>query len=164
MLLTMPGGENMPFEMMWNLTIRRSAAVPLFIGVAALAACAQTGLELKRMDASEIEYGDDPQATVRRALVGDRDESGMYAYRVRFPVGTRVAPHYHPENRIVTVIEGSIDMGYGETFDESSMQTLRAGSVWSEPGNQPHYVWVKDEPVVIQIIGYGPTETIQVEQ
>ena len=39
-----------------------------------------------------------------------------------------------------------------------AMQTLAAGSVWSEPGNQPHYVWVKDEPVVIQIIGYGPTE------
>ena len=77
-------------------------------------ACAPASLELRRTPDSEIEYGDDPNVTVRRALVGDRNAPGMYAYRVRFPVGTRVAPHYHPENRIVTVIEGSIDMGYGE--------------------------------------------------
>lgn len=116
------------------------------------------------MPNSMIDYGSDTAATVRRSLVGDRNEPGMYAYRVRFPEGTRVQPHYHPEERIVTVVEGSINMGYGEVFDESSMQTLEAGSVWSEPGNQPHYVWVKDGAVVIQVIGYGPTATIQVEQ
>ena len=53
-------------------------------------------------------------------------------------------------------------MGYGETFDEASMQALEAGSLWTEPGEQPHYVWAKNGPVVIQIIGYGPTATTQV--
>ena len=142
----------------------RLSKCALMIGAAILTACTPAGMEVSRVPLSEIDYGDDPTVTVRRALVGDRNERGMYAYRVRFPQGTRVQPHYHPENRIVTVIEGSIDMGYGETFDESAMQTLEAGSVWSEPGNQPHYVWVRHEAVVIQIIGYGPTATIQVEQ
>ena len=42
------------------------------------------------------------------------------------------------------------------------MVALEAGSLWTEPGDQPHYVWAKSGPVVIQIIGYGPTATTQV--
>lgn len=139
----------------------RSVVVLLLAAVIGVA-LAQDRLQLLRLSASDIDWGDDTQEIVRRFLVGDRTKAEMYAYRVRFPEGTRIDPHYHPENRIVTVIEGTLHMGYGEQFDEASMAPLEAGSLWTEPGGQPHYVWAKSGPVVIQIIGYGPTATTQV--
>ena len=143
--------------------IRRSIALLLLVGTAAAtSSLAQDKIELLRLPASAIDWGEDSEATVRRFLVGDRTQPEMYAYRVRFPEGTRIEPHFHPENRIFTVIEGTLHIRYGETFDEAAMLALEAGSLWTEPARQPHYVWARNGPVVIQIIGYGPTATTQV--
>jgi quercetin dioxygenase-like cupin family protein len=121
-------------------------------------------IELLQLSPDEIDWGDESGELVRRSLVGDPAKAGMYAYRVRFPAGTRIDPHYHPDNRIVTVIEGTLHMGYGVNFDEEAMRPLEAGSLWTEPGGQAHYVWAKDGAVVIQIIGYGPTATTQIDE
>ncbi len=86
----------------------------------------------------------------------------MYAYRVRFPEGFRNEPHFHPDDRVVTVISGTLHVGFGDRIDESSMRPLSAGSLWTEPGNEPHYVWARQGEVIIQIIGYGPSATTQV--
>jgi quercetin dioxygenase-like cupin family protein len=88
----------------------------------------------------------------------------MYAYRVRFPSGFRNQPHFHPDDRIVTVISGTLHMGYGEQFDERKMKALPAGSIWTEPASEPHFVWAKDGEVVIQVIGgNGPSATVSVQ-
>ena len=52
-------------------------------------------------------------------LVGDEQKPGMYVYRVRFPANFKVQPHFHPDERVVTVMSGTLYMGYGEQFDES---------------------------------------------
>jgi hypothetical protein len=54
-------------------------------------------------------------------------------------------------------------MGFGERFDETTMKVLPAGSIWTEPAKQPHYVWAKDGEVVIQVIGNGPTATTPIQ-
>ncbi len=54
-------------------------------------------------------------------------------------------------------------MGYGEQMDDGAMKALPAGSIFTEPAKQPHYVWAKDGEVVIQVIGNGPSATIQVQ-
>jgi quercetin dioxygenase-like cupin family protein len=91
-------------------------------------------------------------------LVGDDHKPGMYKYRLRFPANHKVQPHFHPDERIATVISGTLYMGYGEQFDESAMKALPAGSVWTEPPRQPHFVWAKDGEVVIQVVGSnGPS-------
>ena len=80
-------------------------------------------------------------------------------YRVRFPatLNYRRLPHFHPDDKIVTVLVGTIYVGYGEQFDEGGMKALGPGSIWTEPMKQPHYVWAKDGEVVIQVVGFGPT-------
>lgn len=56
-------------------------------------------------------------------------------------------------------------MGYGDKFDETAMEALPAGSVWTEPVNAPHYVWAKVGEVVIQIMGAnGPSGVTQIEE
>ena len=44
------------------------------------------------------------------------------------------------------------------------MKALPAGSIFTEPARQPHFVWAKDGEVVIQVIGNGPSATTQIEQ
>lgn len=82
--------------------------------------------------------------------------------RSKFPPGLRVEPHFHPDERIVTVLAGTVYVGYGEQFDESKMKALPAGSVWTEPANQPHFTWAKDGEALIQVVGNGPSGVIPV--
>lgn len=124
---------------------------------------AQSGdLEPRRLAPDELEWTVGGNGVGRAVIAGDSTLPGMYAYRVRFPEGLRIEPHYHPDDRIVTVISGTLHMGYGARFDESTMKALPEGSLWTEPGDQPHFVWARDGEVVIQVIGNGPSATTQV--
>ena len=68
-------------------------------------------------------------------------------------------PPRRADERVVTILSGTLLVGYGERFDESTMKALPAGSVFTEPAKQPHFVWAKDSEVVIQVVGQGPSAT-----
>jgi hypothetical protein len=38
------------------------------------------------------------------------------------------SPHWHPNRENVTVISGSLEVGMGDTFDQSKLMTFGAGS------------------------------------
>ncbi|MEE9910106.1 MAG: cupin domain-containing protein [Deltaproteobacteria bacterium] len=90
-------------------------------------------------------------------IIGNPGNAGMYVVRSKYAAGLRIQPHFHPDDRIVTVLSGTIYLGYGKTFEEKKMKALPPGSIWTEPANQPHYSWAKDGEVLIQIIGRGPS-------
>ena len=81
---------------------------------------------------------------------------------MKFPANFRNTPHFHPDDRVVTVMSGTLYVGYGEQFAESQLKALPAGSIWTEPAKQPHFVWAKDGEVVIQVSGVGPSGVTQV--
>jgi quercetin dioxygenase-like cupin family protein len=62
-------------------------------------------------------------------LVGHPTEPGPYVVRVKVPVGTKLMPHKHPEDRIYTVMSGVFYIGLGETFDGDKMKEYPPGSV-----------------------------------
>jgi quercetin dioxygenase-like cupin family protein len=68
-------------------------------------------------------------------------------------------PHFHPDSRMVTVISGTLWIGYGTTFDQSRMKQLSPGGFFTEPAGQPHFAWAKDGDVVVQATGFGPSKT-----
>jgi quercetin dioxygenase-like cupin family protein len=138
-------------------------AAPLLAVALASAGYSQQTLESLRLAPTDFDWPADAASTARIDIAGDRNEHGLYAYRVRFPAGFRNSPHFHPDDRIVTVIAGTLHVGFGNRFDESAMRALAAGSLWTEPGDRPHFVWAKDGEVVIQVIGYGPSGTTQVD-
>jgi quercetin dioxygenase-like cupin family protein len=112
----------------------------------------------------EIVMNRTPTGGFRAILVGDDQKPGMYAYRTNIPADTKIQPHFHPDDKIVTVISGTLLMGYGARFDETMMKALPPGSVWTEPAGQPHYVWARDGDVLIQVVGAnGPTGTTRIE-
>jgi quercetin dioxygenase-like cupin family protein len=146
------------------LRVRALTTALVVVLLTATTGWSQEKLPLLRLPAAEIDWNDDAGAVLRRTIAGDQTKPGLYAYRVRFPEGFRNTPHFHPDDRIVTVIEGTLHVGFGKTFDERAMRALDAGSLWTEPGGEPHFVWAKDGQVVIQIIGFGPSATTQVDE
>ncbi len=90
-------------------------------------------------------------------VVGAADKAGLYQQRVRMPAGAKIQPHTHPDERISVVLEGTIYVGFGETFDESNVVAIPTGAVYVAPAGVPHYVWAKDGPALYQEGGMGPT-------
>ena len=89
-------------------------------------------------------------------LIGDPGKPGPYTLRLKFPKGFRVAPHTHPDSREVTVLSGVFATGYGESFDNTKLKLLPAGSFYTEPANVPHYIEI-EEDAVLQVSGTGPS-------
>jgi quercetin dioxygenase-like cupin family protein len=78
---------------------------------------------------------------------------------LRVPAHSRIAAHSHRDDRVATVISGIGRIGYGDRFDEAKLKALPPGSYYTEPPGQNHFAETGDEPVVVQITGFGPSST-----
>jgi quercetin dioxygenase-like cupin family protein len=145
-----------------NVPSRSLVAAGLFLAAVAAVALAQSGLPLVRVTPTELKFALMPNGTYQARAVGDPTKAGPYAIRVRIPAGTRILPHSHPEDRIVVVLGGTVQVGVGETFDEQKMTAMPPGSVYTELARQAHYSWAKDAGVVLHVTGIGPTGTTDV--
>ena len=83
--------------------------------------------------------------------------TGDYTVRLKMPDGYRIAPHWHPKRENVTVISGTLKLGMGDHFDESSMTALPAGSFGFLDPDMHHYVMASGEAVV-QVHGMSPLQ------
>jgi quercetin dioxygenase-like cupin family protein len=112
--------------------------------------------------AEDIEWQDGPDSLEPGAevavLAGDPYAEGLYTLRVKLPPNFTVAPHFHPRAENVTVIEGTLHLGMGETLDRDSGDALTAGGFISIPANHAHYAWTEDEETIFQIHAEGPYE------
>jgi quercetin dioxygenase-like cupin family protein len=93
-------------------------------------------------------------------LLGNPSNPGPYVELLEIAPHTTGRAHYHPGDRIGTVLKGTLRLGFGPKFDESSLVTLPAGSVYTEPSGVAHFAQTGDEAVIVQITGYGPSSTI----
>jgi quercetin dioxygenase-like cupin family protein len=94
-----------------------------------------------------------------KVLFGDPSKAGFYAIVLSVPPNTRIPAHSHRDDRIATVVLGTWRFGYGDRFDEQALKNLPPGSVYSEPGGANHFALTSSDPVLVQISGYGPTDT-----
>jgi quercetin dioxygenase-like cupin family protein len=119
-------------------------------------------LEPARLAPEDMKWFDTPSGVYIAKLAGDDQATGMYVIRYRFPANFKVRPHFHPDDRVATVLSGTLYVGYGEQFDEAGLKALPAGSIWTEPAKQAHFVWAKDGEVTIQVVGNGPSASTPV--
>jgi quercetin dioxygenase-like cupin family protein len=94
-----------------------------------------------------------------KVLLGDPSQTGFYSILLFVPIHTTIQAHSHRDDRMATVVSGEWQFGYGNRFDEKSLKTLPPGSVYSEPGGVNHFARTDADPVIVQISGYGPTDT-----
>ena len=60
------------------------------------------------------------------------------------------------------VLKGTWYTGTGETFDPDKAVPLKAGSFMMHPAQAVHWDGAKDEEVILQIVGYGPSGTVPI--
>ena len=95
-------------------------------------------------------------------IEGDPSKEGIYVVRVKFPPGLMTRPHFHPEDRHAIVIKGTWYTGTGDTFDPDKTIGLKPGTYMKHPAMGVHFDGAKDEEVILQLIGIGPSGTIWV--
>ena len=67
-------------------------------------------------------------------IYGDPSKPGQYVIRAYFPPGVMSSPHFHGEDRHVTVIQGTWNAGKDDS-------------------------WAGEEGATVQIVGMGPSKT-----
>lgn len=143
--------------MFWSLvatsatTALAGEAAPAFIGV--------------QPDA--VAYEPDPENPELgyAVLSGDPDKAGVYVIRLRIPPGLTFSPHYHDQDRHITVISGVWAFGKGRSGRCEDTVPMKAGSYVMHPKGGIHFDGAcGDEPVEVQIIGEGPVKTTRVDE
>jgi len=149
----------------------KTLLVPALIFVAASAVVAQSLPEM-RMTPGEIQalpldnnqIGSSKLAGVHtKVIFGDPSKAGFYTILLFVPAHTTIQAHSHRDNRVAVVVSGEWRIGYGKHFDAKALKRLPPGSVYSEPGRDNHFARTEADPVVVEISGYGPTDTLYVE-
>ena len=83
--------------------------------------------------------------------------------RVRFPPGVQSAPHFHDQDRHVTVLEGTWAFGTDASGDCGRTKPLPAGSFAIHPAGAVHFDGAcGDTATVVEITGMGPVTTTPV--
>ena len=100
----------------------------------------------------------------RARLFGDSSQGGTWIDRVKIPGGARVLSHTHPQDELVTVIEGTWYLGEGTKFDSAKLKGYPAGSFIVIPAGIPHFVAAKEGTVVIQLSGIENFQTKYLEK
>jgi hypothetical protein len=88
-------------------------------------------------------------------LSGDPSKPGPYTIRLKMSDGGRVAPHWHPEDENVTVLQGTFLAGMGDKFDASAMHEFPVGSYVLMPKQMHHFASARGENI-LQLHGNGP--------
>ncbi len=126
---------------------------------------AQSSEAHKIVSPQDVRWGPAPDVLPAGAqaavLMGDPSKEGLFALRLKFPKGYRVAPHTHSVPEVLTVISGTFRLGMGNTADYSKAQPLPAGSFVALPPGMAHHVFV-DEDTIVQISTNGPWDLIYV--
>ena len=96
-------------------------------------------------------------------IEGDPTKPGIYIIQVKFPPEVMSKPHFHGETRYATVIKGTWYTGEGDEFTPDKTVPLKPGSFMKHPAGAHHYDGAKDEEVILQLIGMGPSTTTRMK-
>jgi quercetin dioxygenase-like cupin family protein len=104
----------------------------------------------------------DKADTNQTVLHGDPTKPGLYVNINKAKAGRFGVPHYHPNDRFITVLSGTWWKGSGTAVDPDNAVRLPTGSFVTDFGKQVHWDGTKDEAVTILIVGDGPATNIEV--
>jgi quercetin dioxygenase-like cupin family protein len=111
----------------------------------------------------QIKWVDDPIGAKIAVVQGDLSKPGLYVTLIRFAPHHMSHPHFHPNDRFITVISGTWWVGTGSKFDPDSTVALPAGTFVTHFGKQIHYDGAKEDEVVLEIVGEGPATATPAE-
>ncbi len=89
-------------------------------------------------------------------LYGDPEKPGPYVLMFKWLPGHMSRPHWHPNDRMITVLKGTWWVGTGDKFDPDSTVPLPTGTYVTHWGKEVHYDGAKDTEVWLLMAGEGP--------
>jgi hypothetical protein len=112
---------------------------------------------------NQIEWKDTPIGAKMAVMRGDPEKPGPYIVLMKWIPQHMSRPHFHPNDRFITVISGTWWVGTGSKFDPESTVAMPAGSFVTHFAKQIHYDGAKDQEAVLQIVGEGPATATPAE-
>ena len=141
-----------------------SAVVALLAGTTASSQTRSIPLsEFKNIQPEEMT----PTRGSQVVLFGDPNKPGLYVVQITFKAGTGSRPHFHDQDRLVTVVKGTWYVHLGpesDVYAPEKMTPMKAGSFVYHPAFGHHYDGAHEEDAVVRIVGMGPVKTVNLEQ
>lgn len=109
-------------------------------------------------DESKIAWQDEgllPKGAKSALVIGDPAKAGVFIAYLKFPRNYAIPAHTHPFTEVVTVLKGSVGSGFGDKLERGKGDVLAAGSSFSLPANEAHWLWNEEEAVVL-LVATGP--------
>jgi hypothetical protein len=106
-----------------------------------------------------------PAGNQNAVLVGDPSKPGFYMVLTKWLAGNHFSrPHFHPNDRFITVLKGTWWVGTGTKYDLINTVALPPGSFVTHFAKQVHYDGGKFEDTILLIAGDGPATSILAEE
>ena len=105
----------------------------------------------------QIEWRGRPGSANQTAtLFGDSSKPGLYVQLLKRGPDDWSQPHSHPNDRILTVLAGTMRIGTGSKFDKENTVSLGPGSIVKDFANQMHFDGSGPDGLTLEIITLGP--------
>ena len=98
-----------------------------------------------------------PAGAQAAIISGDPGKAGPFVMRLKFPAHYVIAPHWHPTDETVTVIDGKLSLGMGDTLNMST-PALGAGGHAVAAAKMHHYAFTGADAATIEVSSTGPFE------
>jgi quercetin dioxygenase-like cupin family protein len=138
-----------------------TAVVMAGLAVTGAAVIAQEGAKPSHVMVmpADLKWGDPPPVFEKgmsfTVVAGDPGASGLFVVRLKMPAGYKIAPHWHPTDEHVTVLEGTLGLGMGDKLDKATLKELGVGGYALLPAQMHHSAFAKTATTV-QVHGMGP--------
>lgn len=113
---------------------------------------------------SQFHWKKDPIGAETAVVAGDPSKAGLYIVLVKWTPDHMSHPHWHPNDRYITVLSGVWWVGTGTKFDPARTVPMQAGSFVKHFARQAHFDGAKDQGAVLEIVGYGPATATPAEE
>ncbi len=148
--------------------MKRWLSVPILAGSLLWLAAAQApGPDPKVMSYTlpkDIKWVENKNGSAQAILAGDPSKPGLYVVLTKWHAHHMSHPHFHPNDRYVTVLSGTWWVGWGDKYAPDTTYPLPTGSTVTHYGKQIHYDGAKDADVVLEIVGMGPATSTDAEK
>jgi len=111
----------------------------------------------------QIKWVNNANRSKQSVVVGDPGKPGLYVVLYIWPAHNMSRPHFHPNDRFITVLKGTWWVGTGSQFDPDGTVPMPAGTFVTHFGKQIHYDGAKDEDTWLEIVGMGPATATDAE-
>ena len=111
----------------------------------------------------QIKWTEDASGARSAVLAGDPSKPGLYVMLVEWTPHHMSHPHWHPNDRYITVISGTWWVGTGTKYNPDSTVPMPPGTFVRLVAKQVHYDGAKDVPAVLEIVGEGPATATPAE-